>query len=159
MICGQRHYQHHVSLQYVGISGDINQRFKDPKHAIRSIRRNLTVWVGEVVSHAVAGRRKERHPVKHSVSVEYAEWALAYFLALPLNKKKRKKPPPESIIVLNRWFGRDFASRKIHRGHSNWPDLVEYDQDTASAFRVWFGAPGRRERLSKQEIKDLSLQG
>jgi hypothetical protein len=114
-------------------------------------------WIGEIASHGVAGRRGAKHPVQHTVAVDRAEWALAYFLALTLNKRKRRKPPPESLVLVNRWFAPDLKTRRIKRGHPDWPDFIEYDHDDATALIQWFGAPPRRRRLSGRDISDLAL--
>ncbi len=85
---GKRKGEHKRRLQYVGISQDIKNRI-DPKkhHRLKFITRDLRLWIGELASHAVAGRPRFRQAVAHSLTVELAEWATAYFLALPLNKK------------------------------------------------------------------------
>jgi hypothetical protein len=155
---GQRLYQRQDSLQYVGLSSNLKNRFNDPTHKISTdVNKNLKIWVGEIVSHARAGRRLSRHPVAHSVGVELAEWMLAYFLALHLNVKKRKKTPRESAVLLNRWFKSDFETRRRQRPHPEWPDFMDYDTDYQSASLVWFGAPPRRRTFSSAEIRNLAL--
>lgn len=155
---GRRAYQRQTTMQYVGISNDLNARFNDPNHPINQrITGRCGIWIGEIVSHGVAGRRGAKHPVQHTVAVDRAEWALAYFLALTLNERKRHKPPPESLVLVNRWFAPDLKTRRIQRGHPDWPDFIEYDHDDATALIQWFGSPPRRRRLSGKAISDLAL--
>lgn len=148
--CGR---QRRGRMQYVGVSGDAASRFNGQHQKLPGITRNFRLWVGEVASHAVAGPKK----LKRSVAVEAAEWAMAYFLELPLNVRKRAKAPNRSLILINRWFRPDLKTRRSHRGHEDWPDFIEYehpdDDRDGSATLVWFG--GRRERLSSTEVDDL----
>jgi hypothetical protein len=143
---GKRKGQHNRSMQYVGISLDIKNRI-NPKthHRLKYITRDLRLWIGEVASHAVAGRPRSRQAVSHSLTVDLAEWATAYFLTLPLNKKKRDNPPNQSVMLVNRWFDRDFETPKRQRGHRDWADYIEYDPEyyDGGAKVVWFSAPGR----------------
>lgn len=152
---GRRRYQRVSSLQYVGISNDLNDRFNDKTHKIKVIYEDLRIWVGYVTSHAVAGRRAVGAPVAHSVGVEQAEWMIAYFLAMPLNERKRRKPPTQSSVLVNRWFDSNADRRRVHRRHKKWPDLIEYDKERDFAMSVWFG--GKRDRFSHADIKALAL--
>ena len=152
---GKRAYQRETSLQYVGISNDTQSRLYGNHHGLSPIVQDFSLWIGSVVSHAMAGRRNTLQPMAHSVTVDRAEWAMAYFLSLPLNIRKRSKPPPESLILVNRWFRPDFETRRSHRGHKSWPDLIDYDKNEGGASVVWFGSPGRRERLSPTAVKGL----
>jgi hypothetical protein len=155
---GKRKGEHKRRLQYVGISQDIKDRI-NPKthHRLKFITRDLRLWVGEVASHAVAGRRRAGHAVAHSVAVELAEWATAYFLALPLNKKKRDNPPPRSLILVNRWFQTDFETPRRQRGHLDWVDYIEYDPEyhDGGAKVVSFRAPGRKH-YTRDEVQALT---
>jgi len=156
---GKRSRQHKPRMQYVGISSDSETRFNKHHHKLPEISREFRIWVGEVVSQAVAGRRAARHPVKHTVAIDRAEWTLAYFLALPLNERKRRKPPPEAIVLFNRWFRDDFETRRYKRPHRDWPDLIEFcheNEGDGSAAIVWFGSPPRRKHLSKSEVTELA---
>jgi hypothetical protein len=153
---GKRRYQRSTSLQYVGISNDVESRFNDPKHKIQTdIVGDLAVWIGFIVSHSVAGRRGAGSPVAHSRAVELAEWLIAYFLAMPLNIKKRARPPKDGGIVVNRWFNARADTRRVHRGHADWPDFIEYDLERDSAAVVWFGVAKRRT-YSEAEIRALA---
>lgn len=150
---GRRKRQRSTRMQYVGISGDPKSRINQNHHKLPDINSELGLWVGKVVSHAVAGRKR----MKLSVMVNSAEWALAFFLELPLNDRKRRRPPDRSLILLNRWFNPDFSTRRVHRGHEDWPDLIEYEHPVdgdEGAVIVWFG--GRRDRLSAAEVHDLA---
>ena len=156
---GKRRYQRRSGLQYVGISSDGGSRFNKAHHRLPEVTRSFGIWVGEIISHGIAGRRRKRHPIRHSVAVDRAEWTMAYFLALPLNIRKRKKPPPESVVLLNRWYKPDFDTRRSRRGHPDWPDFIEYDADYELASVVFFGAPPRRRRLTGSEIEALARAG
>jgi len=145
-------------IQYVGIAGNLKKRFDDQNHHIVNVTRDCKIWIGEISSHSVAGRKSKSHPVKHSLAVYRAEWLIAYFLKLPLNSSKRKRPPPGSLVVFSRWFHRDFEERYANRPHPEWPDFIEYDHDYDHAQLAWFGSPARRERLSKSEIEALALK-
>jgi hypothetical protein len=146
-------------LQYIGISSDPRSRFNKNHHRLPEITRAFGIWVGEIVSHGVAGRPSKRRPIRHSIAVDRAEWTLAYFLELPLNKRKRRKPPPQSIALFNRWYKPDFDTRRTKRGHPKWPDFIEYDEDYELASIVFFGAPPRRKRLTKESIQALAVVG
>jgi len=153
---GKKSYQREsASLQYIGISNDTKSRIHGKNHPFKPIVHDLSLWIGSVVSHAVAGRKNASQSVAHSITVDRAEWAMAYFLALPLNVKKRAKPPPDSLILVNRWFQPDFETRRRHPGHPDWPDLIDYDKVENTASIVWFGTPGRREWLSSTAIAKL----
>jgi hypothetical protein len=155
---GQRAYQRKGTMQYVGISNDPKSRFNGNHHTLPEIKRNFGIWIGEIVSHGIAGRRAHNQPVMHSLAVERAEWAIAYFLALPLNQRKRRKPPPGAIILINRWFQTDFETRRNHRGHHDWPDFIEFEPDYDVARLQWFGAPGRMKRYNESEIRSLAIE-
>lgn len=155
---GKRAYQRKSTLQYVGISNDPQSRLSNQHHKLPEIKTNFSVWIGEISSHAVAGRKAKIHPVAHSQAVEAVEWALAYFLALPLNKKKRRRPPPRGLIVISRWFQADFDTPRTHRGHKDWPDYIEFEPDYGTARIQWFGRPGRSKRLSEADIQALAIE-
>jgi hypothetical protein len=155
---GRRRYQRTSGLQYVGISNDISNRFNDPKHKITTaVVADLSIWIGFVVSHAAAGRRAGGSTVAHSRGVEQAEWVVAYFMAMPLNRKKRRQPPKESSILVNRWFNAKTEERRAHRGHAAWPDFIEYDKERDTAALAWFGMP-KRKTYSAAEIGCLALK-
>lgn len=142
-------------LQYVGIASDLNNRVK-PDHEKLSNIRQLSLWVGEVASHAVAGRGPGRRRLRFSRTVSLAEWATAYFLKLPLNDQLRRKPPPDALVLVNRWFQHDFDTRRLQRPDPKWPDFIDYDGRGEGATIVWFGTRGRRTRLSPSDVADLA---
>jgi hypothetical protein len=157
---GKCKYERLSKMQYVGISNNLKSRFNDQTHPIScDIRKEMRIWIGLIVSHGVAGRKAAAHPAAHSLGVETAEWALAYFLKLPLNTKKRRKPPPRALVLLNRWYKDDFATRWLNKKNhtQDWPDFIEYDPAYASATLQWFGAPPRRKRYEEGAIHALAL--
>lgn len=160
MAAGMRRYQRTSSLQYVGLSTDPESRFTNQHHKLPEVTRNFKVWIGQVVSHSIAGRRAQHQPSSHSVAVGLAEWMLAYFLQLPLNVQKRANPPPDSAVLLNRWFNPDFATRRKQRVYDDWPDFLEFEIDPHNgevfAQLNWF-ATRQRTRLSHAEVLQLAI--
>ena len=153
---GKRKYQRYSTMQYVGISNDLQSRFT--KHrTLPEVTGDFKLWIGEISSHGIAGRRAQSHPVAHGRAVELAEWALAYFLALPLNVRKRTTPPSESVMLVNRWFRDDFDTKRDRRGHKDWPDFIEFEPEYDFARLQWFGSRGRSRRFSAADIKALAI--
>jgi hypothetical protein len=127
-------------IQYIGIAGsDINTRLKDPKHKIHTVTRDQRFWLGEVNSLGVPGKKLK----KTNPSLDFAEWALVYFLKSELNEKKAVKPPERPVTVLNRWWRKDYETPFVHRPHENWPDLIDYLGREVKAKVVWFSRPKR----------------
>lgn len=157
MASGKRAYQRKAELQYVGITKNANSRLGNHRK-LPEITGDLCIWWGEVASHAVAGRKRKRQSVKHSEMLTAAEHTLAYFLALPLNERLRRSPPGRSVVLVNHWFTTQ-EDRRYRRPPVSWPGLIEFDQEDerySMAVRVWFGSPGRRDRLSASDIRDLA---
>ena len=152
---GKRRRQRAASLQYVGISNDPMSRLSKFHHKLPEITADVRIWIGEISSHAIAGRKAARHPVAHSRAVELAEWALVYFLEIPLNRRKRKNPPNESVVLVNRWWNADNKTKRKHRGSRNWPDFIEYDQEYNYGRLQWFGTPGKSKMLNAESIKAI----
>jgi hypothetical protein len=146
-------FKHKADLQYVGISKAAKGRLHNDRFPEIKRDRTFRLWLGRVSSHAVAGRKE----LAHSTTVHAAEWATAFFLQLHLNKRCRKKPPPRSLVLINRWFKSDFGTRRVHRGHSEWPDMIEYDKLTNTARIAWLGAGGEMWRLDQDDVMDLRL--
>ena len=47
-------------------------------------------------------------------------------------------------MLMNRWYEAwEPYKRKPDRGHKDWPDLIEFDQENKTARLLWFG--GRQE--------------
>lgn len=155
---GKTPYQRTASMQYVGISNDPKSRIAKNHHKLPEITKNFGIWLGAISSQSIAGRKSSKNPVKHSRAVGLAEWAIAYFLELPLNQRKRKNPPSEPVILISRWFKTDLETKWRKRGHSEWPDFIEFDPDYKFARLQWFGSPGRSKRFSASDIKELALQ-
>ena len=86
-----------------------------------------------------------------------AERTIAYFMTLPLNEKLRRATPKQSVVLLNRWFNGD-GVRRSQRADAKWPDMIEFDMegDDPMALRLWFGSPGKRDRLSAADIRALA---
>ena len=82
---------------------------------------------------------------KTEATLDLAEWALAYFMAIPMNTKKRKAPPDRAITLLNRWWRKDFETQWVKRPHALWPDLIDYMGNDFTTKLVWFG--GRIKRV------------
>ncbi|MGE4306952.1 MAG: hypothetical protein AB7E24_23315 [Novosphingobium sp.] len=74
-------------------------------------------------------------------------------MEIPLNKDKRCNPPKDSIVVINRWYRADFATRRRNRAHAAWPDLVEYDCDEGIGDLAWHGR--RRDHINSERISKI----
>lgn len=131
---------------YVGITSNAPNRLSPSHHKLRLFDEDgMAIWIGIVVSQAVAGRRSSHSDVRHTVAVQIAEKLIAYFLQLPSNARLRSSLPDKSSIVLNRWYEADGDfNRRRRRGHQDWPDLIEYDHESRFASVVWFG--GKRKQ-------------
>lgn len=140
-------------LQYVGITRNFEGRLS-PNHKIRTTLKEegLSLYLGQVGSQAVAGR-KAKHQHKGFTALLYlAESAMAFFLQLPLNSDKRCSPPNDPVILVNRWWKTtDYDARKRKRP-PNWPDFIEYDNISQTGSVVWHG--GKREHFSAELIKE-----
>lgn len=138
-------------LQYVGITKDFERRL-NTSHKIRKTvkEEGLSLYIGEVCSQAVAGRKAGHHHVNFTVPIYLAESALAFFLQLPLNSDKRCSRPTDSVVLLNRWWKTDMETRSRRRPQPDWPDFIEYDEDSDTGSVVWHG--GRRKHFSSEAI-------
>lgn len=154
MAIGSRRGQKKAHLQYVGITKDLSKRFNG-KHPIQlAVRaKSLRLFIGIVTSQAVAGRKAGHQAKNFTVPLYLAESALAFLMEIPLNKDKRCSPPNDSIVVVNRWFHSDFATRRRKRPHTSWPDLVEYDCHEHMGDLAWHGR--RREHINSGAILKL----
>ena len=122
MAIGKKKYQKKPrQLQYVGIADELSSRVHTA-HPKLPYLPELELWLGEIASTGIPGPKKK----KVDPCLDLAEWALAYFLELPLNDRKRHHPPPRPVTVLNRWWYPDHETKRSRRPHSDWPDLVEY---------------------------------
>lgn len=151
MVSGKRPYQRERSLQYVGVSNEVSGRLHSGR--LDAIASDFSIWVGEIISHGVPGRKKGRH----STAVNLAEWASAYFLKLHLNDQKRRTPPREPILLVNRWYRTDCETPWVRRtGGKDWPDLIEYDGPGEGARVVWIGGRGKVIRYSAADVGSLA---
>lgn len=146
-------------IQYVGITLDFTVRM-GTGHTIRQHvkEERLSLYLGVVSSQAIAGKRAAYQNQKHDRLVYLAESAIAFFLALPLNRNKRCSPPKESVIVFNRWwrYVGDDEVRKWRRPHPEWPDFIEYDACSGAGSVVWHG--GRRKHFNEDAINDIIVK-
>lgn len=151
---GSRPGQTKTHIQYVGITTDLTRRFNG-KHPIQLLIRakSLRLYVGIVTSQAVAGKKASHHAKKFSIPLYLAETALAFLMEIPLNKDKRCNPPKDSIVVVNRWYRDDFATRRRKRPHRTWPDLVEFDWHECTGDLAWHG--GRRAHVNSERIEEI----
>lgn len=123
------------TIQYVGIAGtELKTRVSDNHHKLRLVTRERELWFGEIGSLGVPGQNAK----KTNASLDFAEWALVYFLQPRLNNKKTKSPPKRPVTVLNRWWRKDFETPWIKRPHAHWPDLIDYLGQDVKAKVVWF---------------------
>ncbi|MEQ6335716.1 MULTISPECIES: hypothetical protein [unclassified Sphingobium] len=140
-------------LQYVGITKGFEGRMR-PEHKVRTTiaEEGLSIYLGEVSSQAVSGRKAGHHHKRFTVPVYLAESALAFFLQLPLNSDKRCSRPKDSIVLLNRWWKADGQSRSRRRPHPDWPDFIEYDDESDVGSVVWHGK--RRKHFNAELIDE-----
>lgn len=137
---GRRHYQHGPSTpQYIGLSKNLVSRLAN-HHKLPDITRDARIWLGEIASSNVPGKKAKKTPE----TLSSAEWAHAYFLALPLNERKRKKPPSRPVTVLNRWRHSDYETPWVKRPHPAWPEFIEYLGPELPVKLVWFGKKQKR---------------
>lgn len=133
-------------LQYVGITTGFEGRMNTDHKVRTTMKEGLSIYLGEVSSQAVAGRKASHHHKRFTVPVYLAESALAFFLQLPLNSDKRCSRPKDSVVLLNRWWKTDINTRSRRRPHPDWPDFIEYDEVSDTGSVVWHGS--RRKHFS-----------
>jgi hypothetical protein len=128
----QKNQQSSTNLLYVGISGSLQDRLT-PQHPILSdISGDPIIWLGEIASYGIPG------PASQNL-MHLAEWATAYFLQLPLNTKKTYNPPNFPVTVVNRWWKRDYKTRRKQRPHPDWPDVFDFPGREFDAKVGWIG--------------------
>jgi len=132
---GKTRSQRNIQLQYVGLASNLKARLNADHHRLPEISRDMSIWLGEVVSPRTPGKKIK----VTDRMLDLAEWAHAYFLQLPLNKAKKANPPDRSITVYNRWWKTDFETPCRQRPHKNWPDIIDYIDKDYDAKLVWFG--------------------
>jgi hypothetical protein len=121
MLIGKQKYEKKRRLKYVGLAKDLESRLKKDHPAISRLRECI-IWLGEVATAGVSGPKRKTTEQR----LDLAEWALCYFLKLPLNTKKRNNPPPQPVTLLNRWWCKDFETLRKNRPHKDWPDIIDY---------------------------------
>ncbi len=154
MAVGSKRGQTKSHVQYVGITADLTKRFNGT-HPIQLLLRakTLRLYVGIVTSQAVAGKKASHHAKRFSIPLYLAESVIAFLMELPLNKDKRCNPPKDSVVVVNRWYRQDFATRRRRRPHPTWPDLIEYDWSEEIGDLAWHGR--QRKHLSSEAIQEI----
>ncbi|MDB5580838.1 MAG: hypothetical protein JWR80_6014 [Bradyrhizobium sp.] len=159
MAVGSIDRQKTAHLQYVGITLDFTVRLSTT-HTIRQyvMEEGLSLHLGVVSSHAIAGRRASYQNKKHSRPVYLAESVIAFFLSLPLNRNKRCSPPKDSVTLINRWWkiNEEEEVRKWRRPHPEWPDYIEYDQHSDAGLVAWHGK--RRKHFSADAIRAMATR-
>lgn len=138
---------------YVGKSdGSIADRLNADHHKLRLIKSYRSIWLGDIISGGVPGRRRHSTPTE----IRLGEWVIAHFMQLPLNERLRENPPDGNVTVLNRWFAGD--ETLVDRPHSDWPDLIDYRGINSKTRLVWFGSRKMKEVLvTKRRIRRTVL--
>jgi hypothetical protein len=126
---------------YAGISKSVATRLTDAHHVLGEIPDGeAEFWIGVLASQ----RLWTASAAVHSEAIRLAEHATVYCLELSENQRLKETPPGRSVVLMNRWFECQAPyKRRTVRGHKNWPDLIEYDQETRAGRLVWFD--GRAE--------------
>lgn len=109
-------------IQYIGIASILGTRVTERHHKLNDVTRQRKIWLGEVTSLGSPGKKTK----KTSPSLDFAEWALIYFLKPALNEKKHKTPPKRNITVLSRWWKKDYETPYSNHPQAEWPDLIDY---------------------------------
>jgi hypothetical protein len=147
MLIGKVKYQKaNAKLQYIGVAKGLYARLSRQHHAVPRLTRDLNIWLGEVASMGIPGRKRK---VVHT-QLDLAEWAHSYFLGLPLNERKVANPPSLPVTVLNRWWQRDYETPRKKRPHRDWPDLIEFTGIDYGAKVAWLG--GRLDRWEPDDF-------
>ena len=148
-ICvGKTAGKHKRLIQYVGKSNDALQtRLNYGHHKLKLVTREMEIWLGDIATGNVPGKSKTVTPQ----SLRMAEWAIAYFMKLPLNAKLLKSPPKRAVTVLNRWWQKDYSPR-FNRPHKDWPDLIDFLGNDYRERNVWFGSRGKMKTLSPADL-------
>jgi hypothetical protein len=133
------------SLLYMGVGSPLYTRINHQHHVLSKVVVS-EIWLGEVASAGVPGRRAK----KIDPHLDLIEWASVFFLSLPENERKNVTPPPSSCVILNRWWspGADW-DRPTKRPVRRWADVIEWNDYTGSANLVWFGRLGRMTALNR----------
>lgn len=127
------------ALLYVGVSEDLSGRLLESQHHKLKDPQNYDMWLGEVASAGVSGKRLT---AARETTIEAAESAHAYFLQPKDNDKKTVYAPRRLVTVVNRWWSTDIDDpSRLPSPHRDWPDVIDYNDDeeeTASASLHWY---------------------
>ena len=136
MFIGRTKGQRKDRLQYVGIAEKyLYDRFHKDHHIIKQLDPDtLSIWIGEITSAGIPGKK----PKKIGTAIDLSEWAMAYFLQLPLNDKKTKNPPTDAVSVYNRWWKKDYETPR-RRPRNDWPDLIDFVGHDYDSRLMWSG--------------------
>lgn len=146
LLIGKAKYQKSDSkLQYVGIASTLYLRLIGNHHVIPELSQELTIWLGEVASFGIPGKKSK----VTDAMLDLSEWLHSYFLDLPCNDKK-KNPPPTPTTLLNRWWFKDYERRRKQRPHKDWPDLIDFSGIEYGAKVAWLG--GRVENWNPEDF-------
>lgn len=136
MAIGKQRYQKKpATLQYIGIANELSFRVSESHQKLTEVAQSLKIWLGEVASTGIPGRKSQVIDLR----LDLAEWAHAYFLELPLNDKKTINPPKYPVTVINRWWFKDYETKRNRRPHSCWPDIIDYWGKEHGARLAWHG--------------------
>jgi hypothetical protein len=147
MLIGKTKHEELKKLQYIGIAKDLSNRIKNNHYAIKETSQELNIWLGEISSYGVPGRKMK----SINSGLDLAEWAHIFFLQPSLNEKKKSTPPDRPVTVLNRWWHKDYQTPFRKRPHKDWPDLIDYIDIEFGAKTCWFG--GKVERWKKKDFR------
>jgi hypothetical protein len=143
---------------YVGISSNATKRLSESHHVLRGLDEDdIDLWIGIISSQSEAGRKPAGAYTTHSAALNIAEHVIAYFMQTSENVRKRRNPPNRSASIFNRWFRPSEPwKRHGHRGHSMWPDFVEFEAEDRFARLVWFG--GHNLKYDDAQIEQLKRE-
>jgi hypothetical protein len=121
---------------YAGISQNVATRLTDAHHVLGKLGTDdADLWIGVLASQRIWTASS----AIHSKAIILAEHATIYCLGLSKNQKLRKSPPDRSVMLINRWYESHHPyKRSSGRGHKDWPELIEYNQETGTGRLVWF---------------------
>ena len=147
MLIGKKKYQKSgPKLQYVGIAAQLYDRIWPRHHAISELPSGVRIWLGEIATVGIPGKKEK----VTDTQLDLAEWALVYFLELPLNTKKKRNPPFRPLTLLNRWWFKDYETPRKRRPHPDWPDVIGFAGYDYGAKVGWLG--GKIERWSQKDF-------
>lgn len=142
------------SQSYVGVTGGVNQRFKQHYALFDVMKHDTELWIGIVASQSIPGRKNQLSYQYHSFPLRLAEQIIIYSLQPTENIHYRRSEPKAPGVVFSRWFEHSSPwARRNDRPHEEWPDLVEFDDEAHLVRKAWFG--GRHEVLTRMQVAAL----